>query len=105
MHAAKFTKLGIEYIVEAAKTSTLGTNDIDENWSKIYVSNKILNYQLNFKSPISIKIIDATGRMIKTINTENSNGSVNLSNLSTGFYVARFQDENGNSVSHKFVMK
>ena len=105
MHAAKFTKLGIEYIVEAAKTSTLGTNDIDENWSKIYVSNKILNYQLNFKSPISIKIIDATGRMIKTINTENSNGSVNLSNLSTGFYVARFQDDNGNSFSHKFVLK
>ncbi|MDM1040424.1 T9SS type A sorting domain-containing protein [Empedobacter falsenii] len=65
----------------------------------------IYNYQLNFKSPISIKIIDATGRMIKTINTENSNGSVNLSNLSTGFYVARFQDDNGNSVSHKFVLK
>ncbi|MGV1001794.1 T9SS type A sorting domain-containing protein [Empedobacter falsenii] len=63
------------------------------------------NYQLNFKSPISIKIIDATGRMIKTINTENSNGSVNLSNLSTGFYVTRFQDDNGNSVSHKFVLK
>ena len=64
-----------------------------------------MNYQLNFKSPISIKIIDATGRMIKTINTENSNGSVNLSNLSTGFYIATFQDYNGNSVSHKFVFK
>ncbi|MDH1883495.1 M20/M25/M40 family metallo-hydrolase [Empedobacter sp. GD03797] len=104
-HAAKFTKLGIEYVVEAAKTSTLGTNDIDKNSSKIYISNKILNYQLNFKSPISIKIIDASGRMIKTINTENSNGSVNLSNLSTGFYIATFQDDNGNSVSHKFVFK
>lgn len=104
-HAAKFTKLGIEYVVEAAKTSTLGTNDIDKNSSRIYISNKILNYQLNFKSPILIKIIDATGRMIKTINTKNSNGSVNLSNLSTGFYIARFQDEIGNSVSHKFVFK
>ncbi|MGV0920493.1 M20/M25/M40 family metallo-hydrolase [Empedobacter falsenii] len=104
-HAAKFTKLGIEYIVEAAKTSTLGISDIDKNSSKIYISNKILNYQLNFKSPISIKIIDATGRMTKTINTENSNGSVNLSNLSAGFYVARFQDDNGNSISHKFVLK
>lgn len=105
-HAAKFTKLGIEYVVEAAKISTLGTNDIDKNSSKIYISNKILNYQLNFKSPISIKIIDANGRMIKTMNIENSNGSVNLSNLFAGFfYVARFQDENGNSVSHKFVLK
>ncbi|WP_291101170.1 MULTISPECIES: M20/M25/M40 family metallo-hydrolase [unclassified Empedobacter] len=104
-HAAKFTKLGIEYVVEAAKISTLGTNDIDKNSSKIYISNKILNYQLNFKSPISIKIIDATGRMIKTINTENSNGSVNLSNLSAGFYVATIQDDNGNSVSHKFILK
>ncbi|WP_312355674.1 T9SS type A sorting domain-containing protein [Empedobacter sp.] len=66
----------------------------------------IYNYLLNFKSPISIKIIDANGRMIKTMNIENSNGSVNLSNLFAGFfYVARFQDENGNSVSHKFVLK
>lgn len=104
-HAAKFTKLGIEYVVEAAKTSTLGTKDFDKNSSKIYVSNKTLNYQLNFKSPISIKIIDATGGVIKTINTENSNGSVNLSSLSAGFYVATIQDHNGNSVSHKFVLK
>nr|WP_314546129.1 M20/M25/M40 family metallo-hydrolase [uncultured Empedobacter sp.] len=104
-HAAKFTKLGIEYVVEAAKTSTLGTNDVDRNSSKIYISNKTLNYQLNFESQISIKIIDATGRMIKTINTENSNGSVNLSNLSAGFYVATIQDDNGNSVSHKFILK
>ena len=43
--------------------------------------------------------------MIKTINTENSNGSVNLSNLSAGFYVATIQDDNGNSVSHKFILK
>ncbi|WP_347881017.1 T9SS type A sorting domain-containing protein [Empedobacter sp. GD03865] len=65
----------------------------------------IYNYLLNFKSPISINIIDAIGRMIKTINTENSNGSVNLSNLSAGFYVATIQDDNGNSVSHKFILK
>lgn len=104
-HAAKFTKLGIEYVVEAAKTSTLGTNDVDKNSSKIFVSNKILSYQLNFKSPISINIIDAIGRMIKIMNSENANGSVNLSNLSAGFYVATIQDNNGNSVSHKFVLK
>ena len=104
-HAAKFTKLGIEYVVEAAKTSTLGTNDVDKNSSKIFVSNKILSYQLNFKAPISIKIIDATGRMIKIMNSENANGSVNLSNLSAGFYVATIQDNNGNLVSHKFVLK
>ncbi|WP_413531487.1 M20/M25/M40 family metallo-hydrolase [Empedobacter brevis] len=104
-HAAKFTKLGIEYVVEAAKTSSLGTNDLDKNLSKIYVSNKMLNYKLNFKSPISIKIIDATGRMIKTIHTEKSIGSINLSNLSAGFYVATIKDNNGNLVSHKFVLK
>lgn len=104
-HAAKFTKLGIEYVVEAAKTSTLGTNDVDRNSSKIYISNKTLNYQLNFESQISIKIIDATGRMIKTMNIENSNGSVNLSNLSAGFYVATIQDNKGNNISHKFVLK
>ncbi|WP_291074953.1 M20/M25/M40 family metallo-hydrolase [Empedobacter sp. UBA5987] len=104
-HAAKFTKLGIEYVVEAAKTSTLGTNDIDKNSSRIFVSNKILSYQLNFKSPISINIIDAIGRMIKIMNSENANGSVNLSNLSAGFYIATINDNQGNSISHKFVLK
>lgn len=104
-HAAKFTKLGIEYVVEAAKTSTLGTNDVDKNSSKIFVSNKILSYQLNFKSPISINIIDAIGRMIKIMNSENANGSVNLSNLSAGFYIATINDNQGNSISHKFVLK
>ncbi|WP_312149149.1 M20/M25/M40 family metallo-hydrolase [Empedobacter sp.] len=104
-HAAKFTKLGIEYVVEAAKTSTLGTNDIDKNSSRIYISNKILSYQLNFKSPISINIIDAIGRMIKIMNSENANGSVNLSNLSAGFYIATINDNQGNSISHKFVLK
>ncbi len=104
-HAAKFTKLGIEYVVEAAKTAILGTNDLDKNSSKIYVSNKTLNYQVNLKSAISIQIIDATGRMIKIMNSENANGSVNLSNLSAGFYVATIQDNKGNNISHKFVLK
>lgn len=98
-HAAKFTKLGIEYVVEAAKTAILGTNDLDKNSSKIYVSNKTLNYQVNLKSAISIQIIDATGRMIKIMNSENANGSVNLSNLSAGFYVATIQDNKGNNIS------
>lgn len=104
-HAAKFTKLGIEYVVEAAKTAILGTNDLDKNSSKVYVSNKTLNYQVNFKSAISIKIIDATGRTIKMFNSDQSNGSINLSNLSTGFYIATINDNQGNSISHKFVLK
>ncbi|MFV0178994.1 M20/M25/M40 family metallo-hydrolase [Empedobacter falsenii] len=105
-HAAKFTKLGIEYIVEAAKqTGKLGTETIEKETSKIYITDKTLNYQVNFKAAISVKIIDATGRTIKMMNAEHSKGSVNLSNLSTGFYIATISDNQGNSISHKFVLK
>jgi len=105
-HAAKFTKLGIEYIVEAAKqTGKLATETIEKATSKVYVTDKILNYQLSYASPISIKIIDANGRTIKMFNSDQLNGSVNLSDLSTGFYIATINDNKGKSISHKFILK
>lgn len=105
-HAAKFTKLGIEYIVEAAKqTGKLATETIEKATSKVYVTDKILNYQLSYASPISIKIIDANGRTIKIFNSDQLNGSVNLSDLSTGFYIATINDNKGKSISHKFILK
>ncbi len=105
-HAAKFAKLGIEYVVEAAKqAANLETNNLDKNTSKVYISNKALNYQLNFKTPISIKIIDATGRSVRTFNSEKPDGHVNLSGLASGFYVAHITDEKGNTISHKFVLR
>lgn len=105
-HAAKFTKLGIEYVVEAAKQSgKLGLETIEKETSKIYITDKTLNYQVNFKSAISIKIIDATGRIIKMFNSDQSTGSINLSSLSIGFYIATINDHQGNSISHKFVLK
>ncbi|QHC83565.1 hypothetical protein AS589_01525 [Empedobacter brevis] len=105
-HAAKFVKLGIEYVVEAAKqAANLETNNLDKNTSKIYISNKTLNYQLNFKTPISIKIIDASGRRVRTFNSEKPEGNVNIAGLASGFYVANITDEKGNTISHKFVLK
>ena len=104
-HAAKFTKLGIEYIVEAAKTAVLGTNDLDENSSKIYVENKLLNYKFNNNSNYSIQIVDASGRELITLINKSANGSVDLSNLNTGFYVAIFKDIAGKTTSHKIIIK
>lgn len=104
-HAAKFTKLGIEYIVEAAKTTVLGTNDLDENLSKIYVENKLLNYKFNNNSSYSIQIVDASGRELVTLTNKSANGSVDLSSLNTGFYVAIFKDIAGKTTSHKIIIK
>ena len=104
-HAAKFTKLGIEYIVEAAKTTVLGTNDLDENLSKIYVENKLLNYKFNNNSSYSIQIVDASGRELITLINKSANGSVDLSNLNKGFYVAIFKDTASKTTSHKIIIK
>lgn len=104
-HAAKFTKLGIEFVVETAKSATLSTNDLDKNSSKIYVENKILNYRFNNNSSYSIQVVDASGRELVTLINKSANGSVDLSNLNTGFYVAIFKDVAGKTTSHKIIIK
>ena len=104
-HAAKFTKLGIEFVVETAKSVTLSTNDLNSVSSKIYVENKILNYRFNNNSSYSIQVVDASGRELITLINKSANGSVDLSNLNTGFYVAIFKDIAGKTTSHKIIIK
>ncbi|GGE94322.1 leucyl aminopeptidase [Chishuiella changwenlii] len=105
-HAAKFTKLGIEYVVEAAKQSNiLATEEIKNSSNTIFVSNKVLHYKFNTNQSISFYIVDATGKRIKNESKKLSNGTVDLTNLNNGFYIAIFEIGNGKTISHKFVIK
>ncbi|VDH16975.1 Bacterial leucyl aminopeptidase precursor [Algoriella xinjiangensis] len=104
-HAAKFTKLGIEFVVETAKSATLSTDDLNSVSSKIYVENKTLNYRFNTNSNYSIQIVDASGRQLINLTNKSANGNVDLSNLNAGFYVAIFKDNSGKRTSHKIIIK
>ena len=105
IHAAKFSKLGLEYVVEAAKRSTLSTNELTDNTSKFYVINKTFHYRLTESSAVSIQFVDATGRTIKTIQVNQSEGNVDLSNFAVGYYVAVVLDNKGKSTSTKLLVK
>lgn len=63
-HAAKFSKLGLEFVIEAAKTSNKMslTNIHYKNQAKFYNDNQFLTIQLTNQSKVhTIKVIDAAG--------------------------------------------
>ncbi|MEG0697051.1 MAG: T9SS type A sorting domain-containing protein, partial [Algoriella sp.] len=62
-------------------------------------------YRFNNNSSYSIQIVDASGRELITLTNKSANGSVDLSNLNKGFYVAIFKDTAGKTTSHKIIIK
>ena len=63
-HAAKFAKLGLEFIIETAKGSVLATSETSNNSVEIYVKDKALNYKLGKESIESLVIVDTSGRQL-----------------------------------------
>lgn len=101
-HAAKFAKLGLEFIIETAKSATLSVNDISKNDLVIYVENGALNYK-STNALQNLQIIDTSGRKIAEKNNLLSMGSVDLSGFQKGFYLAVFKDKNGKTTTKKFI--
>lgn len=101
-HAAKFAKLGLEFIIETAKSATLATNEISKNDLVIYVENGSLNYRTGLALQ-NIQVIDISGRKIKEKNNPFSLGKIDLGNIPKGFYLAVFKDKNGKITTKKFI--
>ncbi|MGX9985083.1 M20/M25/M40 family metallo-hydrolase [Soonwooa purpurea] len=103
-HAAKFAKLGLEFLIEAAKSSqaymavqTTKTNDF-----KVVVDKKILKL-INFKTNItSIKIIDASGKIVKEVVNPKSD-FISLEHLKEAYYLCVIEDNNGKISTTKFI--
>ncbi len=105
-HAAKFVKLGLEFIIEAAKSQTLSTNDIIGNNFKMLIKDRKLIYQLNNlnDSINQFELFDITGKRILVVDDLQRSGEISLGNLANGFYVAVFDfDENG-TLAKKFIL-
>jgi len=105
-HAVKFAKLGLEFLIEAAKPQFLAVDDFSQNAVSIFVKNKELNYRLkNAVSKVNEVIVyNVAGQKVFSEKMSNENGSVELHGFANGFYIAQFILENNHSITKKFIL-
>lgn len=103
-HAAKFAKLGLEFIIETAKGSALATSEVSNASVEIYVKDKSLNYRLGKESLENLTIIDTSGRQLVESKNLLSIGKVDLNKLTKGFYLAVFKTKSGKVITKKFIL-
>ena len=105
-HAVKFAKLGLEFLIEAAKPQTLSVDDFSENAMTVFVKDKTLNYRLNntVSNVKEVSVFNVAGQRIVSVNMNNEAGSIQLSQFAQGFYIAQFKLENGHAFTKKFIL-
>jgi len=105
-HAVKFTKLGLEFLIETAKPQTLGTSDFKGDEIGIFIKEKVLSYQLReaYSNVREIAIYNIEGKKIFSENLDNQYGNIQLLQFAQGFYIIQFQLENGDVLTKKFVL-
>lgn len=106
-HAAKFTKLGLQFIIETAKSATMSTNEFSNADLIVTVKDKNLIYNIkNLNTKIqSLNILDAGARKVVNKSNLETSGTVSLQHLPSGFYIAVFKDVNGKTFTKKFLVK
>ena len=106
-HAVKFTKLGLQFLIEAAKPQTLSVDDYSEAIMFIIVKDKMLTYKMSseFSTVKEIEIFNVAGQQITAEKVSHKDGSVNLEGFATGFYIAQFTLETGYKISKKFILR
>lgn len=106
-HAARFAKLGLEFIIEVAKREVLSTSEVDKPTLQLVVNHKELIYEIgNYNGKIqSLQIIDTAAKRLITQSNLDASGRINISSLPTGVYVASFKGENGKNFVKKFLVK
>lgn len=106
-HAARFAKLGLEFIIEVAKREVLSTSEVDKPTLQLVVNHKELIYEIgNYNGKIqSLQIIDTAAKRLITQSNLDTSGRINISTLPTGVYVASFKGENGKNFVKKFLVK
>src|SRR5690625_1057950 len=86
-HAVKFTKLGLQYIIEVAKGQKLSTSEFIQDKLTIYQRDNTLYYSFSGTDPIeTIAIYDMNGRKIRSYDSVNQ-GFVSTESIQRGVYV------------------
>ena len=104
IHAVKFAKLGLEYILEAAKSELLSTNSFTQQTLRVSVSNGQFSYNLPQNTAYnSVSIYNVIGQQIQTNRLDGTSGEFALRSNKAGVYVAVFTGADG-QVAKKFVV-
>lgn len=106
-HAAKFSKLCTEYLIESAKSSLLSVDDTLVNSVSVITQNGQLIYNLeaaaiNFTSVI---LYDIQGKKVLETPITSKTGSVSTQSFTKGIYIATFIVDTNTSVSKKLIIK
>lgn len=103
-HAAKFAKLGLEFIIETSKTSGLAVKETKAEKINMYIDNGWLNYNTSEKAINRIQILDISGKQIFSQKKLLAKGKLNVSYLTPGFYLAIFENNDGQLITKKFII-
>tara|TARA_R100000935_G_C2833797_1_gene166779 strand:- start:207 stop:1643 length:1437 start_codon:yes stop_codon:yes gene_type:complete len=107
-HATKFTKLCAEFLIETAKGETvLGITTIAENSVFAVIDGNILRYDASAASVYykSIQVYDVTGKKVAEHAINEKQGTIDVSRLSSGVYVANFVSNSGATAAMKLSKK
>lgn len=106
-HAAKFTKLGMQYLIEAAKTKSLGVEDVDSSSLLTWMRDKQLFFELKNTSDVlrSVTVYSSSGRMFLNKAIDATTTQLDLSAFSTGVYIVNFETEGGYKLTKKIVLR
>jgi len=107
-HAAKFSKLCAEFLIETAKgESQLGGLEVASDMYEIYVSNNTLYYEFNdYEAEISSVIVyDLVGNSVMTLQDPSNEGSIDMNHLTAGMYIANFTTAYSEVVNKKVIIR
>lgn len=105
-HAAKFTKLGLEFIIEGAKSQTLSVSDYSTPSVKSFIKNKTLFFELkNTASHLKeVELFNMAGRKLVKSQIKTEQPFIDLQSLSSGFYIVRFTLDNQQVFTEKIIL-
>lgn len=105
-HAARFAKLGVEFLIESSKGYALGNNDFLMDNFEMLVKDKNLNYKLvnSDDTVMEIQIFDSTGKKIIQNRSSDTAGIISLQHIAEGFYIAVFNLAENGYITKKFIL-
>lgn len=105
-HAAKFTKLGLEFIIEGAKSHTLSVSDYSTPSVKSFIKNKTFFFELkNTASHLKeVELFNMAGRKLVKSQIKTEQPFIDLQSLSSGFYIVRFTLDNQQVFTEKIIL-
>lgn len=105
-HAAKFAKLGLEFIIEGAKSEMMSVGDFDESSLLTYTRNKNVFFDLrNTVSRVNdVVVYTMAGQKVVSKDFNSVQGQLNMEQYPKGVYLLKFVLDNHHVVTKKFVL-